>query len=172
MAVDKAIDSTAFDAKLTLVADAIRQKSGKTNTMSINQMPSEITSLKVADVSPFTEILTGVTNITGSYTWTLPKSENLLAGYLINKDCWNVKVDLSSCIQKLFFTTIQAFGAFDTDCIGAFEGGTKGGRYTVVSNTMSYTHVSIVDGVLTVSNSSLMPLYGNYWYCLVYGVKS
>lgn len=34
MAVDKAIDSTEFDSKLTTVANAIREKSGKTASMS------------------------------------------------------------------------------------------------------------------------------------------
>lgn len=47
MAVDKAIDSTEFDSKLTSVADAIREKSGKTVSMSFpSGMIEEITAIE------------------------------------------------------------------------------------------------------------------------------
>lgn len=104
MAIDKAIDSTAFDSKLTSVADAIRSKTGKTSTMTLNQMPQEIFSLNVAGVAPFTEILTGtVTFNTSATTWTLPKSDNILAGYLLCINYWNVREDIPASIQQLFF---------------------------------------------------------------------
>lgn len=172
MAIDKAIDSTAFDAKLTLVADAIRQKSGKTDTMSINQMPSEITSLKVADVSPFTEILTGTVKFnTSATTWTLPKSENLLAGYLICKDYWNVQEDIPASIQQLFFTSKKSFGYFSNAAPIASAGGVLRDVWDISSNNTSNLVVTVNNGVVDVS-SLRMSLKGTYWYCLIYGVKS
>ena len=42
MAYDKIVDSTALDTALTDIADAIRAKTGKTDPLTIEQMPSEI----------------------------------------------------------------------------------------------------------------------------------
>ena len=42
MAYDKVVDSAALDAALTDIADAIRTKTGKTDPLTIEQMPSEI----------------------------------------------------------------------------------------------------------------------------------
>lgn len=42
MAYDKIVDSTALDTALTDIADAIRTKTGKTEPLTIEQMPSEI----------------------------------------------------------------------------------------------------------------------------------
>lgn len=42
MAFDKIVDSTALDTALTDIADAIRTKTGKTDPLTIEQMPSEI----------------------------------------------------------------------------------------------------------------------------------
>lgn len=126
MAIDKAIDSTAFDSKLTSVADAIRSKSGKTSTMTLNQMPQEIFSLNVADVAPFTEILTGtVTFNTSAKTWTLPKSDNILAGYLLCTNYWNVREDIPASIQQLFFTSKKSFGYFSNAAPVASAGGVR-----------------------------------------------
>lgn len=174
MAIDKAIDSTEFDSKLTTVADAIRSKSGKTSTMTLNQMPQEISALNVADVAPFTEILTGtVTFNTPAETWTLPKSENILAGYLICTNYWNVKEDIPQSTQQIFFTTQKSFGYFgnSVSSIGSLVGVAKGDRFTILSNSVSNTSVSVNNGVVDVSGE-FMPFLGTYWYCLIYGVKS
>ena len=42
MAYDKIVDSTALDTALTNIADSIRAKTGKTDPLTIEQMPSEI----------------------------------------------------------------------------------------------------------------------------------
>ena len=42
MAYDKVVDSAALDAAMTDIADAIRAKTGKTDPLTIEQMPSEI----------------------------------------------------------------------------------------------------------------------------------
>lgn len=172
MAIDKAIDSSAFDAKLTSVADAIRSKSRKTATMTLNQMPQEISALNVADVAPFTEILTGTVKFnTLTTTWTLPKSENILAGYLICKDYWNVKEDIPQSIQQLFFTSKKSFGYFSNAAPIASAGGVRRDVWNISSNDTANLFVTVNNGVVDVSNAH-MSLKGTYWYCLIYGVKS
>lgn len=174
MAIDKAIDSTEFDSKLTTVADAIRSKSGKTSTMTLNQMPQEISALNVADVAPFTEILTGtVTFNTSARTWTLPKSENILAGYLICTNYWNVKEEIPQSTQQIFFTTQKSFGYFgnSVSSIGSVCGVEKGDAWSIFSNSETNTSISVNNGVVDVSGT-FMPFLGTYWYCLIYGVKS
>lgn len=46
MAFDKVIDSQALEEKLTSVAHAIREKSGKTEEMTLEQMPEEIRGIQ------------------------------------------------------------------------------------------------------------------------------
>lgn len=171
MAIDKAIDSTAFDSKLTSVADAIRSKSGKTSTMTLNQMPQEIFSLNVADVAPFTEILTGtVTFNTPATTWTLPKSDNILAGYLLCTNYWNVREDIPASIQQLFFTSKKSFGYFSNAAPVASAGGVTRDVWIIESNTGSNSYINVENGVVNATGP--ISFRGTYWYCLIYGVKS
>lgn len=171
MAIDKAIDSSAFDAKLTSVADAIRSKSGKTATMTLNQMPQEISALNVADVAPFTEILTGtVTFNTSAKTWTLPKSDNILAGYLLCTNYWNVKEDIPQSIQQLFFTSKKSFGYFSNAAPIASAGGVLQDAWIIEWNTESNSYINVENGVVNATGA--ISFIGTYWYCLIYGVKS
>lgn len=173
MAIDRAIDSTAFDSKLTSVADAIRSKSGKTATMTLNQMPQEISSLNVADVAPFTDILTGtVTFNTSTTTWALPKSENILAGYLLCTNYWNVQDDISGSIQQLFFTSKKSFGYFSNAAPIVSSGGVRRDVWDIESSTNSASIINVENGVVNVMTSLGMSFLGTYWYCLIYGVKS
>lgn len=50
MAYDKIVDSTALDTALTDIADAIRAKTGKTDPLTIEQMPEKITAITTADI--------------------------------------------------------------------------------------------------------------------------
>lgn len=171
MAIDKAIDSTAFDSKLTSVADAIRSKSGKTSTMTLNQMPQEIFSLNVADVAPFTEILTGtVTFNTSAKTWALPKSDNILAGYLLCTNYWNVQEDIPASIQQLFFTSKKSFGYFSNAAPVASAGGVARDEWIIESNTERNSYINVENGVVNATGH--ISFRGTYWYCLIYGVKS
>lgn len=49
MAYDKIVDSTALDASLTDIADSIRAKTGKTDPLTLEQMPSEIEGIESGD---------------------------------------------------------------------------------------------------------------------------
>jgi hypothetical protein len=42
MAIDKAVDSAVLDAKLTIVADKLREKTGTTETVSLEEMPEKV----------------------------------------------------------------------------------------------------------------------------------
>lgn len=44
--IDKAVDSTALDSALTDIANAIRAKTGGTNSLTLEQMPSEIEGIE------------------------------------------------------------------------------------------------------------------------------
>ena len=135
-------------------------------------MPQEISALNVADVAPFTEILTGTVKFnTLTTTWTLPKSENILAGYLICKDYWNVKEDIPQSIQQLFFTSKKSFGYFSNAAPIASAGGVLRDVWNISSNDTANLVVTVNNGVVDVSNAD-MSLKGTYWYCLIYGVKS
>lgn len=46
MAIDKAVDSTALDSALTDIANAIRTKTGGTDALTLEQMPSEIEGIQ------------------------------------------------------------------------------------------------------------------------------
>lgn len=50
MAYDKIVDSTALDTALTDIADSIRAKTGKTDPLTIEQMPSEIEGISGGSV--------------------------------------------------------------------------------------------------------------------------
>ena len=62
MAYDKVVDSAALDAAMTDIADAIRAKTGKTDPLTIEQMPIEIDG--IPEVSP----PSGTINITENGT--------------------------------------------------------------------------------------------------------
>lgn len=49
MAYDKIVDSAGLDAALTDIADAIRTKTGKTDSLTLEQMPSEIEGISAGD---------------------------------------------------------------------------------------------------------------------------
>lgn len=48
MAFDKIVDSTALDTALTDIANAIRTKTGKTELLTLAQMPSEIEGIQTS----------------------------------------------------------------------------------------------------------------------------
>lgn len=53
MAFDKVVDSAVLDTKLTSVADAIRSKTGKTDKLTLEQMPGEIEGIQAGGDDSF-----------------------------------------------------------------------------------------------------------------------
>ena len=82
MAYDKVVDSTQLDAALTDIADAIRAKTGKTDTLTLAQMPSEID--KVGKLPE----------------WFAYMSSPTFAGVTIDKDL-TIDIPLTSCTRPL-----------------------------------------------------------------------
>lgn len=67
MAYDKIVDSTALDTALTDIADSIRAKTGKTDPLTIEQMPSEIESISGGGADHSVEDAIITRSITGVY---------------------------------------------------------------------------------------------------------
>ena len=85
MAIDKAIDSTEFDSKLTTVADAIRTAGGTTEPMSFpSGMVSAISELKGGSVVRDGATFTPSVSADGTLSWTNNKG-------LVNPEPVNIK---------------------------------------------------------------------------------
>lgn len=85
MAIDKAIDSTEFDSKLTTVADAIRTAGGTTEPMSFpSGMVSAISELKSGSVVSEGATFTPSVSADGTLSWTNNKG-------LVNPEPVNIK---------------------------------------------------------------------------------
>lgn len=67
MPYDKIVDSTALDTALTDIADSIRAKTGKTDPLTIEQMPSEIESISGGGADHSVEDAIITRSITGAY---------------------------------------------------------------------------------------------------------
>ena len=137
--IDKAVDSTALDSALTDIADAIRTKTGGTDPLTLEQMPSEIEGiqsggaeleLKVksfiyADAAPDTEFvaeLPYVTSLRQTFwtirTGTLKKiditvTDNLTDMYRFAMNCYPLtEVILRGDLSKVA-NYFQAFAVLD-----------------------------------------------------------
>ena len=82
MAIDKAVDSAALDSALTDIADAIRTKTGGTDPLTLEKMPSEID--KVGKLPE----------------WFAYMSAPTFAGVTIDKDL-TIDIPLTSCTRPL-----------------------------------------------------------------------
>lgn len=67
MAIDKAVDSAALDSALTDIANAIRTKTGGTDPLTLEQMPSEIEGISGGGVDHSVEDAIITRSITGDY---------------------------------------------------------------------------------------------------------
>lgn len=67
MAYDKIVDSTALDTALTDIADSIRAKTGKTDPLTIELMPSEIEGISGGGADHSVEDAIITRSITGDY---------------------------------------------------------------------------------------------------------
>ena len=67
MAIDKAVDSTALDNALANIANAIRTKTGGADTMTLEQMPSEIEGIESGEIDHTVEDAIITRSISGTY---------------------------------------------------------------------------------------------------------
>lgn len=126
-----------------------------------------------ADMEPFTKVLTGTVTFAdlGQTTWELPETDNLLGGYLIRTNSWDVSEDLESGVaQMMVFAAKQKFGYNTVN------------GCPVVASVLSYNERSLayaapeqgptIEGTtLKLALSNTKYFYGTYWYALIYGSK-
>ena len=163
---------TTTGDELTAVADAIRAKSGTSEPLpypdGFVSAIGDISGGGGGSVTPFSEILTGTVELSGS-SWTLPKSDNLLGGYLICLDKWGVKDNLpNKYVQMAVFATKQSFGYFSqASCpVVSSAVGCKNDVETVDTGC-----ITVTDGILSTEGVGTRYFGGNYWYALIYGSK-
>ena len=166
MAVDRAIDSTEFDSKLTTVADAIRTAGGTTEPMSFpSGMVSAISELKGGGVEPFTKIISGtITFAEATTAFQLPETENFLAAYFIRTDFWGVQDEISDqSAQEVLFASGQSFGYFSPRDMSSL-------LFQWRDNlTVATASLNLSDGKLMLTDR--IRFYGTYYYSLIYGTK-
>lgn len=127
MAFDKIVDSTALDTALTDIADAIRTKTGKTDPLTIEQMPSEIEeisgggggsvyeNLKYSNKVTFTNV--NVPELGDTFEVTMPPNQTDFSG-VFGRD-------------SLFKHFIVHSEAQPTSMLNMFKQANKGGVYTI-----------------------------------------
>ena len=127
MAYDKVVDSAALDAALTDIADAIRTKTGKTDPLTIEQMPSEIEeisgggggsvyeNLKYSNKVTFTNV--NVPELGDTFEVTMPPNQTDFSG-VFGRD-------------SLFKHFIVHSEAQPTSMLNMFKQANKGGVYTI-----------------------------------------
>lgn len=127
MAFDKIVDSTALDTALTDIADAIRTKTGKTDPLTIEQMPSEIEeisgggggsvyeNLKYSNKVTFTNV--NVPELGDTFEVTMPPNQTDFSG-VFGRD-------------SLFKHFIVHSEAQPTSMLNMFKQANKGDVYTI-----------------------------------------
>ena len=66
MAYDKVVDSSALDASLTTIADAIREKTNSTDKLTLNSMATAISGIKISGTRTWYEGTTEPSSSLGS----------------------------------------------------------------------------------------------------------
>ena len=179
MAYDKIVDSTALDTALTDIADAIRTKTGKTASLTIEQMPSEIESISGGSSAPESdprEVYQG----TRPAEWLrLPDYDKitdntayfLLALYPSGKN--NIRIAFrtnGSCTITAGTVSNGEFVPFENDDIVTVAG--KGNEYAVAERTFNFAdyNTAMSDGtkqivvkVNTTDTLKRLTFYGDEW---------
>lgn len=128
-------------------------------------MPDAISGL-ASSVEPFTEIITGtIAYSADSYTFTVPKTENLLAIYITHRPKTKYSsITSNKGITTAFFEIERKFSVSyngTTNCLQYYNGGLD--SYENVVDKLTYS-----DGVLT-STTYLFIQNVSYYYVLFYG---
>ena len=137
MAVDRAIDSTEFDSKLTAVADAIRTAGGTTETMSFpSGMVEAITAIQAGGGSSWTDSYSVFA--TGTFTPT-ENSREVTIDTGIPFDSSNYLSQFLMIWREPDMTTLSGFYI---------------GTIRALNDTNSGTHMGIVVGSSAVTNTA------------------
>ena len=163
MAYDKIVDSTALDAALTDIADAIRTKTGKTDPLTLEQMPSEIEGISGGGSSEVDENLKYATKVSfanatlpDTFEVTLPDGQKDFSSLFYRAYTKNIIVHSSSKPTSMDRTFMQANNGgvytvtldFDTSKITtylncfSFGIGAWGRNFTAINGVLDFTSVT------------------------------
>ena len=175
MAYDKIVDSTALDTALTDIADAIRTKTGKTDPLTLEQMPSEIESISGGGSSEVDENLKYATKVSfadaslpDTFEVTLPDGQKDFSSLFYRAYTKNIIVHSSSKPTSMARTFMQAnYGGvytvtldFDTSKVTTYENcfslgiGDWGGNFTTINGVLDFTSVTTTAGLNAFSSNN------------------
>lgn len=172
MAIDKAVDSTALDSALTNIADAIRAKTGGTDPLTLEQMPSEIESISGGGSSSVDEnwkysnkmVFNNVSapELGDTFEVTLPPNQtdfssvfernSLFKHFIVHSEAQptSMAVMFSKANQGGVYTITLDFDTSKvtnySNCF-AFGIGDYGGKFTTINGVLDFTSVTTAKGV-------------------------
>ena len=160
MAYDKIVDSTALDTALTDIADAIRAKTGKTDLLTIEQMPIEIEGISGGSVYENLKYATKVSfanaTLPDTFEVTLPDGQEDFSSLFYRAYTKNIIVHSSSKPTSMGKTFMQANNGgvytvtldFDTSKITTYSNcfsfgiGAWGRNFTAINGVLDFTSVT------------------------------
>ena len=105
MAYDKVVDSAALDTALTDIADAIRTKTGGTDPLTIEQMPSEIEGISAGDPFAGLEMARSFTYSGGApdekFIANFARAESLEKAFFLAKPQELIDVTVTSALTDM-----------------------------------------------------------------------
>ena len=166
MAIDKAVDSTALDSALTDIADSIRAKTGKTDPLTLEQMPSEIEGISGGGSSEVdenwkyaTKISFANATLTDTFEVTLPDAQKDLSHMFDLASVKHITIhsagkptSLAGAFLRngnLYTVTLD----FDTSGVTTFQNcfslgiGAWGANFTAINGVLDFTSVTTTNRV-------------------------
>lgn len=163
MAYDKIVDSTALDTALTNIADSIRAKTGKTASLTIEQMPSEIESISGGGSSEVDENLKYATKVSfakatlpDTFEVTLPDKQTDYSNMFDLASVKHITIHSAGKPTSLVRTFFRANNGglytvtldFDTSKVTSYENcfnfgiGAWGRNFTTINGVLDFTSVT------------------------------
>lgn len=167
MAFDKVVDSTALDSALTDIADSIRAKTGKTEPLTLEQMPGEIESIsgggssevdenwKYANKMTFTDI--SAPELGDTFEVTLPPNQTDFSSVFGRYSYFKHFIVHSNAQPTSMYTMFHAANMgnphtitldFDTSKVTNYQNcfsfgiGGWGGNFTAINGVLDFTSVT------------------------------
>ena len=172
MAYDKVVDSAALDTALTDIADAIRTKTGGTDPLTIEQMPSEIESISGGGASEVDEnwkysnkmVFTNISapELGGTFEVTLPPNQTDFSSVFGRNSYFKhfvVHSEAQPTSMAYMFMQANNGGVytvtldFDTSKVTTYEScfsfgyGAWGEKFTTINGVLDFTSVTTTKGV-------------------------
>lgn len=172
MAIDKAVDSAALDSALTDIANAIRTKTGGTDPLTLEQMPSEIEGISGGGSSEVDEnwkysnkmVFTNISapELGDTFEVTLPPNQKDFSSVFGRYSYFKHFIVHSNAQPTSMATMFHAVNMgnpytitldFDTSKITSYNNcfsfgiGAWGGNFTTINGVLDFTSVTKTTGV-------------------------